>query len=108
LITERAWTRLFRFAVPTVRPMDNMPMGPERPQEDEHALCMMGQPSTDWTIAFPNTDTSWRAALSRFLQAVTLARPRRLVLKSPQHTCRLDTITAIYPDALFVHVVRDP
>ena len=33
---------------------DNMKAGFDRPQEDEFALCMMGQPSPYLTIAFPN------------------------------------------------------
>ena len=34
--------------------MDNMLAGWDRPQEDEFALCMLGQPSPYLTIAFPN------------------------------------------------------
>ena len=54
LLTETLFTRWFRFLLPSRRPMDNMPAGWERPQEDEFALCMMGQPSPYLTIAFPN------------------------------------------------------
>jgi omega-hydroxy-beta-dihydromenaquinone-9 sulfotransferase len=43
-----------------------------------------------------------------FLRAVTLRDPRRLVLKSPPHTCRIPTLLALFPDARFVHIVRDP
>ena len=34
--------------------------------------------------------------------------PRRLVLKSPTHSCRLPTLLKLFPDARFVHIVRDP
>jgi hypothetical protein len=34
--------------------------------------------------------------------------PRRLVLKSPPHTCRIPALLELFPDARFVHVVRDP
>src|SRR5262249_52266987 len=47
-------------------------------------------------------------AFRRFLQAITFKDPRRLVLKSPPHTCRIKVLQEMFPDALFVHIVRDP
>jgi hypothetical protein len=125
LLTERLFTRLFRFLLPARRPMDNMPTGWERPQEDEFALCMMGQPSPYLTIAFPNhppqdpdaldldrlpprARRAWKQAFLRFLRHLTFKDPRRLVLKSPTHTCRIPTRLELFPDARFVHIVRDP
>ena len=54
LLTETFFRRWMRFLMPSHRPMDNMPAGWERPQEDEFALCMLGQPSPYLAIAFPN------------------------------------------------------
>src|SRR5437879_5240328 len=54
LLTEWLFKRWFWFLMPAHRPMDNMAAGWDRPQEDEFALCMMGQPSPYLTIAFPN------------------------------------------------------
>src|SRR6266542_5002696 len=54
LLTERFLPRLLPFLMPSRRPVDNMPAGWDRPQEDEFALCMLGQPSPYLTIAFPN------------------------------------------------------
>ena len=34
--------------------------------------------------------------------------PRRLILKSPLHSCRLPTLLELFPRAKFVHIVRDP
>jgi hypothetical protein len=31
-----------------------------------------------------------------------------LVLKSPTHSCRIPVLLELFPDALFVHIVRDP
>jgi hypothetical protein len=31
-----------------------------------------------------------------------------LVLKSPPHSCRIQTLLELFPDARFVHIVRDP
>jgi omega-hydroxy-beta-dihydromenaquinone-9 sulfotransferase len=125
LLTERLFTRLFRWALPSHRPMDNMPAGWERPQEDEFALCMLGQPSPYLTIAFPNNPpqdqeafdltglspsalSSWKRAFLQFLGRLTLNDPRRLVLKSPTHSCRIPILLELFPDARFVHIVRNP
>jgi hypothetical protein len=42
------------------------------------------------------------------VQKVALRNPGRIVLKSPTHTARVKTILEVFPDARFVHIVRDP
>lgn len=115
----------FHFLLPPQRPMDNMVTGWDRPQEEEFALCAMGLPSPYFTMAFPNDPPDyeeyldlgglsaaererWKAGLLEFLRRVTLAAPRRIVLKSPPHTARVSTLLELFPDARFVHIVRDP
>jgi hypothetical protein len=125
LLTERLFSRAFAWMMPSHRPMDNMKVGFDRPQEDEFALCMMGQPSPYLTIAFPNhppqdmealdperlprrAREAWKKAFVGFLRRLTFRDPRRLVLKSPTHTSRIPTLLELFPDAQFVHIVRDP
>ena len=43
-----------------------------------------------------------------FLKCVTLRSPKRIVLKSPLHTSRVRTLLSMFPNAKFVHIVRDP
>ena len=125
LLTEKLFTRWLQFLMPAHRPMDNMAAGWEKPQEDEFALCMMGTPSPYLMIAFPNRQPLyqeyldlqgvspraldwWKKSLVRFLKQLTYKDPRRLVLKSPPHTCRIEALLQLFPDAQFVHIVRDP
>jgi hypothetical protein len=125
LLTESLLTRLFWWMMPSRRPMDNMEAGWDRPQEDEFALCMLGQPSPYLTIAFPNrppqdqdafdiaqlpprAQASWKRAFVRFLRHLSYKDPRRLVLKSPTHSCRIPTLLELFPRARFVHIVRNP
>jgi hypothetical protein len=124
LLTESCFSRFLRF-LPSQRPMDNMPMAWDRPQEDEFALCNLGQPSPYLTIAFPNRRPQcaefldlenvppearerWKASFLRFLRQVTVRNPKRIILKSPTHTCRIKVLLELFPDARFLHVVRDP
>jgi hypothetical protein len=125
LLTEWLFKRWFWFLMPAHRPMDNMAAGWERPQEDEFALCMMGQPSPYLTIGFPNHGpqhanyldleglspralAAWKKTFLGFLRRLTFKDPRRLVLKSPPHTCRIRVLLEMFPDARFVHIMRDP
>lgn len=125
LLTEGVARRFFNFLMPSRRPMDNMKAGWDRPQEDEFALCMMGQPSPYLTIAFPNRPPmdqdaydieqlprrkreGWKRAFLRYLRQLTWKDPRRLVLKSPTHTFRIQTLLELFPKARFVHIVRNP
>lgn len=125
ILTERILTRLLGWLLPSRRPMDNMAAGWDRPQEDEFALCMLGQYSPYRTIAFPNRGPidqdyldlnrltfnqrrRWKRALMGFLQKVTYKNPKRLVLKSPTHTARIPVLLDMFPQARFVHITRNP
>jgi omega-hydroxy-beta-dihydromenaquinone-9 sulfotransferase len=125
LLTERFLRNWLWFLMPSHRPMDNMAAGWEHPQEDEFALCMLGQPSPYLTIAFPNRPpqcseyldleglspralASWKNAFLGFLKHLNYKDPRRLVLKSPPHSCRIKVLLQLFPDARFIHIVRDP
>jgi omega-hydroxy-beta-dihydromenaquinone-9 sulfotransferase len=125
LLTEGLVRRYLGFLMPDHRPMDKMPAGWDRPQEDEFALCMMGQPSPYLHIAFPNQEPidesaldldslpawqrrAWKQAFVHYLQTLTFKDPRRLILKSPPHSCRIPTLLELFPDARFIHIVRNP
>jgi len=114
-----------RFLLPKLRPMDNMRLGWERPQEDEFALANMGLPSPYEALAFPNRippgtahlDTRqwsdvdrrrWKDQFLWFLKCVTYRDPRQIVLKSPPHTARLELLVELFPHAKFVHIARNP
>jgi omega-hydroxy-beta-dihydromenaquinone-9 sulfotransferase len=126
LLTERILPRLLWFLAPGRRPIDAMELGFGSAFEDEFALCLLGARSPYESIAFPNSGglrpelfdpqtlqpgeaRRWRALLVGFLKKLTLRYPRRrLVLKSPPHTCRIRVLLELFPRAQFVHIVRNP
>lgn len=114
-----------KFLLPAQRPMDNMLAGWDHPQEDEFALCNLGIPSPYLTSVFPNRPPQypeyldmrgvpapaldrWKKAFLWFVKCLTLQNPRRIVLKSPPHTARVRTLLEMFPNAKFVHIIRDP
>jgi len=133
-LLSRSTVRFLSFLLPTTRPMDNMRVSWESPQEDEIALTNLGVRSPYETMLFPNhrpigreflnmTEISpsqleaWKKSLSRFLQCVSFrselegrfeAGIPRLILKSPPHTARLKVLREMFPAAQFIHMVRHP
>ncbi|MDB4533431.1 sulfotransferase [Vicingaceae bacterium] len=126
LISERVLSPLIRIVLPRRRPMDNMAMGLNLPQEDEFALCAMGAPTSYFRLAFPNrggvqqelldmnradTEVTERClnCLERFMKALTIRHPgKRLVMKSPPHTGRIEKLVERFPGAKFIHLSRHP
>lgn len=128
LISRRVITR-FKSIIPAMRPMDPIALDWNSPQEDEFALMGMGMGSPYESVAFPSalrdgltllayTPTGalrgkWHARYRRFLRAVIAGRVdappgARVMSKSPPHTARLGLLLEAFPDARFIHIVRDP
>lgn len=125
VLTESWITPWTQGLLPSRRPMDNMAAGWQRPQEDEFALGNLGQPTPYLSMLFPNRGPvypeyldlgdlapeelkAWQDALAGFFQRIAYRDNRRIVVKSPAHTARVRTLLKMYPDAKFVHIVRDP
>lgn len=116
---------LLKLLMPSKRPMDSMPVGPELPQEDEFALLGLGAPTPYDRIAFPNEPTKFarmlnlkdaspdeadalESALKWFYQSLSYKNPKRLMLKSPTHTGRIAHLAKWFPGAKFIHITRNP
>lgn len=125
LSTESLSSKLEAFFLPRQRPMDNMSINFQAPNEDEFALCAMTQCSPYVGFSFPRRQDHydqfltfrgvaadiigrWKAALVLFLKKLTWKYDRPLVLKSPAHTCRIRLLLELFPDARFVHIHRNP
>lgn len=125
LVTEHWLRPLTSPLLPKRRPMDNMAMGWNVPQEDEFALMTMGLPTTYRRIAFPNEVPRhldylnmhgipapelerWKSGFAKFVGYLNFKYRRQLVLKSPPHTGRISIIKSMYPNAKFIHMTRNP
>lgn len=125
LTTEDVNIRRFAWMVPDRRPMDNVRLSFDAPQEDEFAPCLMTLLSPYLGVSFPRRDEyyaryltfrdapsheveAWKAALLLFLRKLTFKYRKPLVLKSPPHTARIRLLLGMFPGARFVHIHRHP
>jgi omega-hydroxy-beta-dihydromenaquinone-9 sulfotransferase len=125
LSSEDVLARMLAPLLPRRRPMDNVAVDFEQPQEDEFALSLISFCSPYLWFVFPNhyeryapyltfNDVSstvidrWQTALIWFTKKLSYKYQRRLVFKSPFHTARIRLILDVFPDACFIHIYRNP
>ncbi len=113
--------------LPKKRPMDNVALSLEGPQEEEIALANLTADAPlhfmSFSQALPEIYERWVTDLGRdardlatwkrhymevLKKATVLSGGRRLVLKTPPNTGRIPALLELFPDARFVHIVRDP
>ena len=118
--------RFFARGVPATRPMDNMAVSLDLPQEEEVALANTSHLSWVHHLTFPRRARAYltryatmrlpkadmarweRAYLDVLRKATVASEGRRLLLKSPTNLGRTGELLRLFPDAKFIHIVRNP
>lgn len=124
-------TKLFRpllvKSLPKGRFIDGIPVEADSPQEDEIALSNLTPNSFFHALYFPRDfqDTfnrglffdgvsreeidRWGKKLQKFYLKLQIQNPgKRLLIKNPVYTARVDEILKLYPNAKFIHITRSP
>lgn len=125
LITEWLANHFFSRMLPRNRPMDDVQVDWETPQEDEFFHLAMGRGTPYLRLAFPHQPNAgldyvdmegldehalqdWKRIQTWFMRCVAFRYRKDLVLKSPAHTGRIHVLSEMFPDARFVHITREP
>lgn len=123
LFSEKYYRPVMSKMMSPTRPMDNVKLGFDEPQEDEYALLKMTADSPLTHIIFPEksgyfirnyqrfqprNESAWKEAMILFCRKLTLASGKRIVLKNPFHSMRIDLLMEIFPNAKFIHIHRHP
>lgn len=118
---------LISRSMPKKRPMDNVSLGAELPQEEEMAMANFSEHSfyVGWYfpermpelfsryVLFEGIESGalseWKAEYVSLLKKAAYVNPgKRLVLKSPTNTGRIPQLLELFPDAKFLYIHRDP
>jgi omega-hydroxy-beta-dihydromenaquinone-9 sulfotransferase len=107
------------------RPMDQVKLGMNEPQEDEYALFRLTGYSPLERIIFPtgpgyflkdypsfipegDKKLEWEKQIVFFYKKLLFENNRTLVSKNPFHSLRIAELLKLFPDARFIHIYRNP
>jgi omega-hydroxy-beta-dihydromenaquinone-9 sulfotransferase len=125
LLTERVLPKVMKRLLPKKRPQDDVPVGFDRPQEEEFGMMMLGEGTPYLTCAWPRlgpADTEyldfdgvseadrnkWADAYMWLYRRLALKHGKPLVMKTPANAARLKLLTELFPDARYVYLARNP
>ena len=124
--SEKRFKPFVASSIPKKRPMDDVSMRADLPQEDEYAISTLSPYSINHSLCFPrnaefynrfacmdniskNVIEEWKEIYLYLLKKETLYRDgKRLVLKNPANTARVTLLLEMFPNARFVHIYRNP
>ena len=105
--------------------MDQVKIGMDEPQEDEYAIYRITNYSPLENLVFPKSSTyflsnekhfvpapegleKWKNAVGAFYKKLYFRYGKRIVSKNPFNSFRIKLLYEMFPDARFIHIVRDP
>lgn len=122
----RAFRPLLERALPSSRYIDNIPVTPDAPQEDEIALASMTPISFYHAIYFPKVfheqlqrglffagcsaeevEHRW-STFTYFMRKLAKHQGKQLLIKNPVYTGCPAELKRIFPQAKFIHIHRNP
>lgn len=121
----RFYKPIMKYALGENRPFDNMKAGMDEPQEDEFALLRLSGYSPLFDLIFPTgadyflnkisdftpkkSDLEkWESSMDFFYKKLIYVYKKRLLIKNPFHSMRIDLLRKKFPDARFIHIFRNP
>jgi len=125
LVSAPYYRPLFKRIISEHRPMDQVKIGMDEPQEDEYAIYRITSYSPLENLVFaksgayflnhgtpflPSGDLleKWKLEVKGFYQKLHFHTKKRIVSKNPFNSCRIQTLCEMFPDAKFINIVRHP
>ncbi len=124
LVSESYFRAIMNKVMSSTRPMDNVKLGPDEPQEDEYALLKTVKKTPLEKLIFPNKNQHFSHTLLQlnennlsvdFVKNIKLFAKRlhykkngTVLFKNPFHSFRIKELKKIFPEARFIHIYRNP
>ena len=126
LSSEKRWKPIVASSIPKKRPMDDVDMKADFPQEDQYAIGAFSKYSYYHGWCFPkkmelynkyvlmedvtqNDIDNWKEVYLYLLKKITLYNNgKRLLLKNQDNTAKIKLLLEIFPNAKFIFIKRNP
>ncbi len=120
----RFYKNIFAAFAGKSRPMDNVKIGIDEPQEDEYAMYRLTTFSPLEQLIFPQRREyflnnapflpddgrleDWKSSLTSFYKKILYSTGKQIVSKNPFNSLRIPLLAELFPEAKFIHIVRHP
>jgi omega-hydroxy-beta-dihydromenaquinone-9 sulfotransferase len=125
LVSYPYYRPIFKQVVSEHRPMDQVKIGMDEPQEDEYAIYRMTNFSPLENLVFPKSESyflnhgspflpsggelvKWKADVKDFFKKLHFKNGKRIVSKNPFNSFRIKALYEMFPNARFINIVRHP
>jgi len=125
LSSRKSYEPIMGRALRGTRPMDQVKLSMDEPLEDEYALFRLSSYSPLENLVFPKLKgyflnvfpgflpegkqlSDWKEALIHFYKKLTLLNNKTILIKNPFHSFRIKTLNEIFPNARYIHIIRNP
>ncbi len=125
LVSYPYYRPLFKRIISEHRPMDQVKMGMDEPQEDEYAIYRITSYSPLENLVFSNSGSyflnhgtpflpsgdsleKWKNEVKTFYKKLHFKSKKRIVSKNPFNSFRINILMEMFPMAKFIHIVRHP
>ncbi len=125
LVSRKYYKLVMSRMIGKKRPMDNVKLGFDEPQEDEYAVLKMTSSSPLENLIFPKDreyflskysdfipteEDKWRDFLYEFCKKLIIINGgrKKIVFKNPFHSLRIELLCKMFPNIKFIHIYRNP
>lgn len=126
ICSYRYYLPVFATFVADNRPMDNVRIGMNEPQEDEYAMYRITGFSPIERLVFPKDRNyfildnecflpadekekeEWGGKLHSYFRKLHFFHGKTIVSKNPFNSFRIKELATLFPNARFIHIVRHP
>ncbi len=123
LVSKKYYIPIMSKVLGNKRPMDNVKIGIDEPQEDEYALLKMCKNLPLEKLIFqkgekffldgyndfvPENEQEFMKALQLLAKKLSVESDKKALFKNPFHSLRIPLLQKNFPEAKFIHIYRDP
>jgi omega-hydroxy-beta-dihydromenaquinone-9 sulfotransferase len=125
LTAEKYYRPILKLLLRKYRPMDQVKLGMDEPQEDEYAIYRMTTHSPLERLVFPISaryflkdypdfvpkepeKKKWETHILNFFRKLNFEKRKTIVSKNPFNSLRIKELDSLFPDARFIHIYRHP